>query len=129
MSHDNCVFFCSTMSTTEGGRKVTAAVASTGRAVATTSRAVGGALSQARGALSGWWSALTAPAPGAPDVPDLADADADVHTPEDAAGSDAEDAAEELDRDNRTQLRPVTPEPPDKSIDDNTISLNKIQVI
>lgn len=49
------------MSTTEGGRKVTAAVASTGRAVATTSRAVGGALSQARGALTGWWSALTAP--------------------------------------------------------------------
>ncbi|KAI5637932.1 transport protein avl9 domain-containing protein [Phthorimaea operculella] len=53
--------FAHTMSTTEGGRKVTAAVASTGRAVATTSRAVGGALSQARGALSGWWSALTAP--------------------------------------------------------------------
>ncbi|KAJ8722651.1 hypothetical protein PYW07_003831 [Mythimna separata] len=111
--------FAHTMSTTEGGRKVTAAVASTGRAVATTSRAVGGALSQARGALSGWWSALTAPAPGL---------DNDTPAP-DAPGSDAEDAAEELDRDNRTQLRPVTPEPPDKSIDDNTISLNKIQVI
>lgn len=51
-----------TMSTTEGGRKVTAAVAST-------SRAVGGALSQARGALSGWWSALTAPPPPPPPPP------------------------------------------------------------
>lgn len=117
------------MSTTEGGRKVTAAVASTGRAVATTSRAVGGALSQARGALSGWWTALTAPAPGAPDIADLADVADEPHMSDDALGSDAEDAAEELDRDNRTQLRPITPEPPDKSIDDNTISLNKIQVI
>ncbi|XP_047021190.1 late secretory pathway protein AVL9 homolog [Helicoverpa zea] len=115
--------FAHTMSTTEGGRKVTAAVASTGRAVATTSRAVGGALSQARGALSGWWSALTAPAPGATDAPDAPD------LPDDARGSDAEDAAEQLDGDNRTQLRPDTPEPPDKSIDDNTINLNKIQVI
>ncbi|KOB71455.1 Uncharacterized protein OBRU01_13717 [Operophtera brumata] len=65
--------FAHTMSTTEGGRKVSAAVASTGRAVATTSRAVGGAFSQARGALTGWWSALTAPPSnsGASDTPSI----------------------------------------------------------
>lgn len=54
------------MSTSDGGRKVSAAVATTGRAVASTSRAVGGALSSARGALSGWWTALTAPPPMQP---------------------------------------------------------------
>ncbi|XP_063821852.1 late secretory pathway protein AVL9 homolog [Ostrinia nubilalis] len=113
--------FAHTMSTTEGGRKVTAAVASTGRAVATTSRAVGGALSQARGALSGWWSALTAPAPlEANDNPpsDAEDA-AELHA--DAA----ENAADLLD-DNR---RPDRPDPPDKSIDDTTANIGKIQVI
>ncbi|XP_047988814.1 late secretory pathway protein AVL9 homolog isoform X2 [Leguminivora glycinivorella] len=94
-----------TMSTSEGGRKVTAAVASTGRAVATTSRAVGGALSQARGALSGWWSALTAPPPD--------DADAEEARPDD----------------NRAEERAHTPDPPDKSIEDTSTSLNKIQVI
>lgn len=35
--HNIDMFDCSTMSTTEGGRKVTAAVASAGRAVASTS--------------------------------------------------------------------------------------------
>ncbi|KAK3915824.1 Late secretory pathway protein AVL9-like protein [Frankliniella fusca] len=42
-----------TMQNTEGGRKVTQAVVSTGKAV-------GGALNQAKGALSNWWSNLTA---------------------------------------------------------------------
>lgn len=72
------------MSTTEGGRKVTAAVASTGRAVATTSRAVGGALSQAKGALSGWWSSLTTPQPLTTNPEDINE---EHH-------SEAEDAAE-----------------------------------
>ncbi|XP_049867274.1 late secretory pathway protein AVL9 homolog [Pectinophora gossypiella] len=106
--------FTHTMSTTEGGRKVTAAVASTGRAVATTSRAVGGALSQARGALSGWWSALTAPAAAAGD--------------ERRAASDAEDAIDQLDEDNRKETTD-TPDPPDKSIESNTNNFTKIQVI
>ncbi|KAL0893991.1 hypothetical protein ABMA27_014063 [Loxostege sticticalis] len=109
--------FAHTMSTTEGGRKVTAAVASTGRAVATTSRAVGGALSQARGALSGWWSALTAPAPPAPDHADHADEDADH----------AEDAAEADELDNRRQ--PDHPDPPDKSIEETATDLGKIRVV
>lgn len=98
------------MSTTEGGRKVTAAVASTGRAVATTSRAVGGALTQARGALSGWWSALTAPA-APPDV--------EVET--------ADVAADHLD-DNRTRPPPDL-DPPDKSIEDAAADLGKIRVV
>ncbi|XP_063531552.1 late secretory pathway protein AVL9 homolog isoform X2 [Cydia strobilella] len=104
-----------TMSTSEGGRKVTAAVASTGRAVATTSRAVGGALSQARGALSGWWSSLTAPPPPHAD----ADADADPELTEHA------DPA----RDNRRDERADTPDPPDKSIEETSTALNKIQVV
>ncbi|XP_063378225.1 late secretory pathway protein AVL9 homolog isoform X1 [Cydia fagiglandana] len=101
-----------TMSTSEGGRKVTAAVASTGRAVATTSRAVGGALSQARGALSGWWSALTAP-------PAAAAAD-----PEPEHAEEAADPA-----DNRKDERADTPDPPDKSIEETSTALNKIQVV
>lgn len=88
------------MSTTEGGRKVTAAVASTGRAVATTSRAVGGAISQARGALSGWWSALTAPPAQLDDTLTV-------------DNKDTEDS----------------PEPPDKSIQEVATGVGKIQVI
>ncbi|KAL1137878.1 hypothetical protein AAG570_009574 [Ranatra chinensis] len=53
--------FAHTMQTTEGGRKLNQAMASTSRAVATTGRAVGGALTQAKGALSNWWSNLTSP--------------------------------------------------------------------
>ncbi|XP_013195839.1 late secretory pathway protein AVL9 homolog isoform X2 [Amyelois transitella] len=103
--------FAHTMSTTEGGRKVSAAVASTGRAVATTSRAVGGALSHARGALSGWWSALTAPA-------------AEPCTATDPA-TDARD-----DDDNKKQLPAATdPDPPDKSIEDAASNVGKIQVV
>lgn len=108
--------FAHTMSTTEGGRKVTAAVASTGRAVASTSRAVGGALSQARGALSGWWSSLTAPTNDVP-INDVID---------DKPHSDSEDIPQQIEDDNR---KADTPEAPDKSIEDNTINLNKIQVI
>ncbi|XP_053626110.1 late secretory pathway protein AVL9 homolog [Plodia interpunctella] len=99
--------FAHTMSTTEGGRKVSAAVASTGRAVATTSRAVGGALSQARGALSGWWSALTAPPPA-----------------DDEPGG-APDPA----RDNKTLPEAADPDPPDKSIEDASSNISKIQVV
>lgn len=101
------------MSTSEGGRKVTAAVASTGRAVATTSRAVGGALSQARGALSGWWTSLTAPAPTPAD---------------DKSVSDAEDVLEITDNRKEDSDTP-NPDPPDKSLDETAITLNKIQVI
>lgn len=101
------------MSTTEGGRKVTAAVASTGRAVATTSRAVGGALSQARGALTGWWSALTAPP--APD------ASLDDKQPP----SDAEDARElDITEENRNDA-----EPPDKTIEETTNNIGKIRIV
>lgn len=127
--------FAHTMSTTEGGRKVSAAVASTGRAVATTSRAVGGALSQARGALSGWWSALTAPAPAdvaaEPELPPASElpAEPELLQSDERTNSDVEEADTDLQRDNRTQLRPDSPDPPDKSIDDTTINLNKIQVI
>ncbi|OWR45205.1 late secretory pathway protein AVL9 homolog isoform X2 [Danaus plexippus] len=105
-----------TMSTTEGGRKVTAAVASTGRAVASTSRAVGGALSHARGALSGWWSALTAPttAPTDPDVVDLSDVSDAV---------EADDATGQLEDDNRR-----LPDPPDKRLDP-AIDVTNIRVI
>lgn len=101
------------MSTSEGGRKVTAAVASTGRAVATTSRAVGGALSQARGALSGWWTSLTAPAPAPAD---------------DKSVSDAEDVLEITDNRKEDSDTP-NPDPPDKSLDETATTLNKIQVI
>ncbi|KAM3963024.1 late secretory pathway protein AVL9 homolog [Aphomia sociella] len=106
--------FAHTMSTTEGGRKVTAAVASTGRAVATTSRAVGGALSQARGALSGWWSALTAPVP----APALGPGPGPDHAEpalEEKLASDAEDAAlttdQPLDDDNRRENLTQSPDP------------------
>ncbi|XP_059057068.1 late secretory pathway protein AVL9 homolog [Achroia grisella] len=109
--------FAHTMSTTEGGRKVTAAVASTGRAVATTSRAVGGALSHARGALSGWWSALTAPTTAGA-LP--------AHTGP-APADDAVDAADQP-HDNRNQVL-ETPDPPDKSIEDAATNVSKIQVI
>ncbi|XP_072943735.1 late secretory pathway protein AVL9 homolog [Epargyreus clarus] len=105
--------FAHTMSTTEGGRKVTAAVATTGRAVATTSRAVGGALSHARGALSGWWSALTAPPPP-PDKP--------------ADDADPPDDADQLDRppdDNRLPR----PDPPDKLLEEDATALSKISVV
>lgn len=114
---------------------MSAAVASTGRAVATTSRAVGGALSQARGALSGWWSALTAPAPAdaaaEPELPPASElpAEPELLQPDERTNSDVEEADTDLQRDNRTQLRPDSPDPPDKSIDDTTINLNKIQVI
>ncbi|KAG6442660.1 hypothetical protein O3G_MSEX002487 [Manduca sexta] len=118
--------FAHTMSTTEGGRKVTAAVASTGRAVATTSRAVGGALSQARGALSGWWSALTAPPPVAHGE-DTSTAHSDVDEAEDTA-EEADAAPRPLD-DNRNSERAVMPEPPDKAIDENNANLSKITVV
>ncbi|KAJ0180595.1 hypothetical protein K1T71_003999 [Dendrolimus kikuchii] len=121
--------FAHTMSTTEGGRKVTAAVASTGRAVATTSRAVGGALSQAKGALSGWWSALTTAASPPSTASDTSSAGDDKLPP-----SDAEDAAEQLDRsnhedDNRNERRTPTPEPPDKSIEETSTALSKITIV
>ncbi|CAG9096972.1 unnamed protein product [Plutella xylostella] len=109
--------FAHTMSSTDGGRKVTAAVASTGRAVATTSRAVGGALSQARGALTGWWSALTAP-PACPSDTSSTD--------EKQLPSDAEDAA---DFDNRRDSPERSEDPPDKTIEDNTNSMSKIRVV
>lgn len=99
--------FAHTMSTTEGGRKVTAAVASTGRAVATTSRAVGGAISQARGALTGWWTSLTTP----------------TTTAEAIEPSDSEEATEQTDNKNEDH------EPPDKTILDPTNNISKIQVI
>ncbi|CAH0406435.1 unnamed protein product [Chilo suppressalis] len=105
-----------TMSTTEGGRKVTAAVASTGRAVATTSRAVGGALSQARGALSGWWSALTAPPPSADEAPQPTD---------DVLPSDAEEAVDEPDHDDNRLRR----DPPDKAIEDTSNNISNIKVV
>lgn len=109
------------MSTTEGGRKVTAAVASTGRAVATTSRAVGGAISQARGALSGWWSALTTPtAPtNASETSSMGD---------EKLVSDAEDVVDQLDDDNRIE-QTENPDPPDKTIEENTSNFSKISVI
>ncbi|XP_046965063.1 late secretory pathway protein AVL9 homolog [Vanessa cardui] len=107
-----------TMSTTEGGRKVSAAVASTGRAVASTSRAVGGALSHARGALSGWWSALTAPAPAALDA-DACDA---------CDASDADDY--EPDSEDNRRHPDAEADPPDKFIEDDTAtSISKIRVI
>lgn len=116
------------MSTTEGGRKVTAAVASTGRAVATTSRAVGGALSQAKGALSGWWSALTTAASPPSTASDTSSAGDDKLQP-----SDAEDAVEHLDRstheDNRNERRTPTPEPSDKSIEETPTNFGKITIV
>ncbi|XP_052757546.1 late secretory pathway protein AVL9 homolog isoform X2 [Galleria mellonella] len=142
--------FAHTMSTTEGGRKVTAAVASTGRAVATTSRAVGGALSQARGALSGWWTALTGPAPAltdpapaltgpAPALNDLAPALTDPApagpAPDSPPGPalQADDALrvgrQVASDDNRNELL-ESPDPPDKSIEDAAATnISKIQVI
>lgn len=121
-----CLSFSSTMSTTEGGRKVSAAVASTGRAVASTSRAVGGALSHARGALSGWWSALTTPAPpsDAPsDTPSLTSESED----NDGEVGEAKEAGEV--GDNRTQPD-ADADPPDKLIEDDTLTnLSKIRVI
>ncbi|CAK1545286.1 unnamed protein product [Leptosia nina] len=124
--------FAHTMSTTEGGRKVTAAVATTGRAVATTSRAVGGALSQARGALSGWWSALTTNAPMPPcdssdEKPDSSDEKTETgNLKEEKPPSDAEDALEL--QDNKRESH-ASSEPPDKVIEDTATSLSKIQVV
>ncbi|CAG4911269.1 unnamed protein product [Colias eurytheme] len=127
--------FAHTMSTTEGGRKVSAAVATTGRAVATTSRAVGGALSQARGALSGWWSALTAPPPNPnsnifepPNSAIPADDDKSSETADEKPDppSDAEDALEITDN---KKDDTEAPDPPDKLLQDNTSALNKIQVV
>ncbi|GBP85348.1 Late secretory pathway protein AVL9 homolog [Eumeta japonica] len=113
-----------TMSASESGRKVTAAVASTGRAVATTSRAVGGALSQARGALSGWWSALTTPAPtatAASDPPQPVPADTNASFPP----SDAEDALDQIDN---KALEPSPPDPPDKTVE-NSNNASEIHVV
>ncbi|CAB0004507.1 unnamed protein product [Nesidiocoris tenuis] len=77
-----------TMQTTEGGRKLNQAMASTGRVVATTGRAVGGALSQAKGAFSSWWSNLTT----SPTLAQAADTNADeaevADAPDDEAISD-----------------------------------------
>ncbi|BET03358.1 Transport protein Avl9 [Nesidiocoris tenuis] len=75
-----------TMQTTEGGRKLNQAMASTGRVVATTGRAVGGALSQAKGAFSSWWSNLTT----SPTLAQAADSNAD-----EAEVADAPDASDE----------------------------------
>lgn len=47
-----------TMTNTEGGKKVTAAMASTGRAVAESSKVVAGGLGAAKGVLSSWWGGL-----------------------------------------------------------------------
>lgn len=120
------------MSTTEGGRKVSAAVASTGRAVASTSRAVGGALSHARGALSGWWSALTTPAPALTAAPDdLGDLD-DPRDPDDLRDPDeaAEVAEDEVEPACDNRARDAAADPPDKLIQDDTItSISNIQVI
>lgn len=125
--------FAHTMSTTEGGRKVSAAVASTGRAVASTSRAVGGALSQAKGALSGWWSALTTAA-SPPSTGSECSSAADDRLPH----SDAEDALDlphppdhpdGCSHDNRNERRSPTPEPPDKSIEETSTNLTKITVV
>ncbi|CAH2086363.1 unnamed protein product [Euphydryas editha] len=113
-----------TMSTTEGGRKVSAAVASTGRAVASTSRAVGGALSHARGALSGWWSALTAPAPASDTSDDKRD-DFDENMSDEHAAELAE-----LPDDNRQRHPDADADPPDKFIEDDTAAnISKIRVI
>ncbi|CAH2251059.1 late secretory pathway protein AVL9 homolog [Pararge aegeria] len=118
--------FAHTMSTTEGGRKVTAAVASTGRAVASTSRAVGGALSHARGALSGWWSALTTPA-SAPSTASENSLDDKLDMSDAADPSDAEDVVDNLHEDNRTP--DPNADPPDKVIEDQTSRVSKITVI
>lgn len=125
--HNIDMFDCSTMSTTEGGRKVTAAVASTGRAVASTSRAVGGALSHARGALSGWWSALTTPA-SAPSTASENSLDDKLDVSDAADPSDAEDAVDNLHDDNRKTPDPGA-DPPDKLIDEQGARVGKIQVI
>jgi len=57
------------LNNTEGGKKVTAAVQSTGRAVADTGKAVTAGLGAAKGALSSWWGGLRqekskSPSPG-----------------------------------------------------------------
>ncbi|XP_034840605.1 late secretory pathway protein AVL9 homolog isoform X1 [Maniola hyperantus] len=119
--------FAHTMSTTEGGRKVTAAVASTGRAVASTSRAVGGALSHARGALSGWWSALTAPS-SAPSTASENSLDDKLDVSDAADPSDAEDVLDHLHEDNRKTPNPDA-DPPDKVIDEQSTRVGKITVI
>ncbi|CAH4037323.1 unnamed protein product [Pieris brassicae] len=131
--------FAHTMSTTEGGRKVSAAVATTGRAVATTSRAVGGALSQARGALSGWWSSLTTPTPtplhlcessdekpsDSEEKPDNFFDEKPETSRDEKMPSDAEEALEG--QDNKRESAPS--DPPDKVIEDTAGNLGKIQVV
>ncbi|KPI91556.1 Late secretory pathway protein AVL9-like [Papilio xuthus] len=122
--------FAHTMSTTEGGRKVTAAVATTGRAVATTSRAVGGALSQARGALSGWWSALTTTAPPAPHADIAAPPEpAALQVDDKLPASDAEDVVEQIEDDNRKEPLTDNSDPPDKLIEESTNTIAKIRVV
>ena len=44
-----------TISSTQSGRKLSSAAASTGKAVVSTGKAVGGALFSARTSLSSWW--------------------------------------------------------------------------
>ena len=57
-----CLFrISSTMQSSESGRRINQAVASTGKAVAQTGKAVGGVLTSAKGALSNWWSTMTTP--------------------------------------------------------------------
>ncbi|KAL4222299.1 late secretory pathway protein avl9 [Mactra antiquata] len=48
-----------TMHNTEGGKKINAAVSSTGKYVVQTGKAVGGAITQAKSSLSSWFSTLT----------------------------------------------------------------------
>lgn len=70
--------FSHNLNNTEGGKKVTAAVQSTGRAVADTGKAVTAGLGAAKGALSSWWGGLRqekskspSPAPGASPVEEV----------------------------------------------------------
>ena len=44
-----------TISSTQSGRKITAAAATTGKAVVSTGKAVGGAIYNARSSISSWW--------------------------------------------------------------------------
>ncbi|XP_045168814.2 late secretory pathway protein AVL9 homolog [Mercenaria mercenaria] len=50
------VRFAHTMNNTEGGKKINAAVSTTGKYVVQTGKAVGGALTQAKSSLSSWFS-------------------------------------------------------------------------
>ena len=44
-----------TISSSQSGRKITAAAATTGKAVVSTGKAVGGAIYSARSSISSWW--------------------------------------------------------------------------